>query len=204
AAPEILLLLKRSHLPFNIHFKKNMTDFLYIRQFIDTDNLSDDWYRIHQMRFEEIKTRVKYRERSFDVSNSEFFKVSEKMVNRMLPHDNIHWATCFYARPLFMEVKDDLERAEMNPDRVAALSHDNRIKLIQEEIMALSIERYVLPSIRQGKPYNAVEAYAATAGRMVYNYLPMFLKFFAIDNFLEILKFETDYVDKFFKNVKGF
>lgn len=203
ASPETLLLLKRTHLPFNIHWKKNMADYLFLKQNVDMNKLNDYWHRIHDLRFEEIKERVKYKERSFDVSNSDFFKVSEKMVNRLIPHDNIHWATCFFGKPMFMTVKDDLSRAEMNPDKVNALSFDHKIKLIQEETMALAIERYILPSAKAGKIYDSHEAYATTAGKMVYNYLPMFLRFFAIDNFLEVLNLPIDYVSKFFKNVKG-
>lgn len=203
ASPETLLLLKRSHLPFNIHWKKNMVDYLFLKQHVKLESLSSYWHDVFNMRFEEIKERVKYKERKFDVSNSDFFKVSEKMVNRLLPHDNIHWATCFFDKPLFMTVKDDLGKAEMNPDKVNALSHDHRIKLIQEETMALSIERYILPSVKSGQIYDAREAYSSIAAKMVYNYLPMFLRFFAIDNYLEILDLKVDYVDKFFKNVKG-
>lgn len=203
ASPETLLLLKKSHLPFNIHWKKNMVDYLFLKQHVNLDNLNNRWHHIFNMRFGEIKERVKYKERKFDVSNSDFFKVSEKMVNRLLPHDNIHWATCFFDKPLFMMVKDDLDKAEMNPDKVNALSQDYKIKLIQEETMALAIERYILPSVRSKALYNAQEAYSSTAAKMVYNYLPMFLRFFAIDNFLEILNLKIDYVDKFFKNVKG-
>lgn len=203
ASPETLLLLKRSHLPFNIHWKKNMSDYLFFKQHVNMDNLNERWHYVFNLRFEEIKTRVNFKERNFDVSNSDFFKASEKMVNRLLPHDNIHWATCFFDKPLFMTVKDDLNKAIMNPDKVNALSHDLKIKLIQEETMALAIERYILPAFKSNKIYNPKEAYSTTAAKMVYNYLPMFLRFFAIDNYLEILDLKIDYVEKFFKNVKG-
>lgn len=203
ASVETLYLLKRSHICFNIHWQKSIADMLYLKQYININNLNQEWYDTFNLRFQEIKDRVKYKERNFDISNSDFFKVSEKMVNRLLPHDNIHYATCFFDRPLFMTVKDDLSKAAMSEAKVNALSHDQKIKLIQEECMALTIERYILPCVKNNKPYNASEAYAAIAGKMVYNYLPMFLKLFAADNFLEILDLKIDYVDKFFKNVKG-
>jgi len=203
ASPEALFLLKKSHLCFNIHWKKNMQDFLYLKERIDEKKISPGLNYFFNTRFNEVKERVKFKDRNFDVDNSEFFRVSEKMLNRMVPHDNIHFATCFFNRPLFMEVKDDLSRAEMNQIKVFNLAHELKIKLIQEETMALAIERYILPCVRDKKPYDAQAAYVNTACRMVYNYLPMFLKFFAIDNFLEILDLKIDYVDKFFRNVKG-
>lgn len=203
ASPEILFLLKKSHICFNIHWKKNIADYLFLKERIDESKLDGQWRGLFDLRFREIKERVKFKDRDFDVDNSEFFKVSEKMINRMIPHDNLHFATCFYNRPLFMEVKDDLSKAAMNPTKVDALPHNKKIQLIQEECMALALERYILPCVRDMKPFNARQAYVDTAGRMVYNYLPMFLKFFAADNFVEILNLPCNYVTKFFDNVEG-
>lgn len=203
ASPEILFLLKKSHICFNIHWKKNIADYLFLKDRIDESKLDGQWRGLFDLRFNETKERVKFKDRDFDVDNSEFFKVSEKMVNRMIPHDNLHLATCFYDRPLFMEVKDDLSKAVMNPAKVEALPHKKKIQLIQEECMALALERYILPCTRDMKPFSARQAYVDTAGRMVYNYLPMFLKFFAADNFVEILDLPVNYVEKFFDKAKG-
>lgn len=203
ASPETLFLLKKSHICFNIHWKKTVADYLFLKERLDQSKLDGPWQGLFQLRFDETKARVKFKDRNFDVDNSEFFKSSEKMVRRMIPHDNLHFATCFYDRPLFMEVKDDLTKAAMNPKKVDALSHLKKIQLVQEECMALSLERYILPCVRDMRPFNARQAYVDTAGRMIYNYLPMFLKFFAADNFLEILDLPFDYVEKFLDNVEG-
>ena len=200
ASPENLFLLKKSHICFNIHWKKNIVDYLYLKARVDQSKVNNE---ILNLRFEEIKNRMKYKERNFDVDNSDFFKVSERFVKRYIPHDNIHYATCFFDEPLFRSVKDDLSKAAMNESKVNALSYDLKIKLIQEEIMALAIERKILPAIKEKSAYDSREAYLDTACAMVYNYLPMFLRGFAADNFLEIMSLPVDYVDKFLKNVKG-
>ncbi len=200
ASPENLFLLKKSHICFNIHWKKNIVDYLYLKARVDQSKIDND---ILFLRIEEIKERMRHKERNFDVSNSEFFKVSERFVKRMVPHDNIHYATCFFDEPLFRSVKDDLSKAAMSEDKVNALSDDLKIKLIQEEIMALSIERGILPAIKENSTYDSHAVYVDTACKMVYNYLPMFLRFFAADNFLQIVNLPVDYVDKFLKNVKG-
>ena len=201
-SPDYLFLLKKTHIPFNIHFKKNISDYLFLKSRVN-QNFDSTWQTIFDQRFEETKERVKFQDRNFDVDNSDFFKISEKMVKRQLPHDNIHWATCFYNRPLFMEVKDDLSRAEMNPDKVWGLSHRQQIQLIQEEAIALSIERYIIPSIKQMKLFKARQSYIDTCCRMVHNYLPMWMRFFAADHFSEIIDLKVNYVDKFLKNVQG-
>lgn len=203
ASPKNLFLLKKSHIVFNIHWKKNIIDYLFLKARVSESTFDTKWHEIYNLRFNEVKDRLKYKERSFDVSNSDFFKVSERFVKRLLPHDNIHYATCFFDEPLFRRVKDDLDKAEMSEDKVNALSHDLKIKLIQEEIMALSIERFVLPAIKNKTAYDYHTFFVDTAASMVYNYLPMFLRHFAVDNFLEIVKLDFNYVDKFFSNVKG-
>lgn len=203
ASLENLFLLKKSHICFNIHWNKNIADYLYLKSKVDESKLDLYWWHAYNLRFNEIKERVRYKERSFDVTNSDFFKASEKFVHRMLPHDNIHYATCFFEHPLFLRVKDDVTRAEMSEAKVNALSDDLKIKLIQEETMALSIERFILPAVKDKKEYNARKAYVDTAAKMVYNYLPMYLRLFAADNFLHILDLNVNYVEKFFKNVEG-
>lgn len=203
AAPEVLLLLKKSHICFNVHWKKNIGDYLFLKDEVSSSKLTLEWQEIFNLRFEETKERVNYKERDFDVSNSDFFKISERMVKRLLPHDNIHFATCFFDKPLFLTVKDDLSKAAMSEQKVNALSHDLKIKLIQEECIALTIEREILPCLVKKKEFNARQAYVDMAARMVYNYLPMFLRFFAADNFKEIVSLQEDFVAKFLNNVKG-
>lgn len=198
AAPETLFLLKKSHICFNIHWKKNMYDYLYLKERVDQNIINNDLF---QLRFKEVQQRIKYKDRNFDVENSDFFKVSEKMVKRIVSHDNIHFATCFYDRPLFMEVKDDLSKAAMNPEKVFNLSYQKRIQLIQEECMALAIERNILPLAKDGLPFDSRRAYLDMAPRMITNYLPMFLRLFAVDNFLEILDLKVDYAKLFIENV---
>lgn len=203
ASPETLFLLKRSHICFNIHWNKSISDFLFLKRRVDECKMDNDWQSLFHLRFEEVKDRIKYKERNFNVSNSDFFKASEKMVNRIIYHDNIHYATCFFNHPLFVDVKDDLSKAEISQIKINALSHELKIKLIQEECMALAIERYILPCVNNKKQFNARKAYVDTAGRMVYNYLPMFMRLFAADNFTEILDLKVNYVKKFFENAKG-
>lgn len=196
ASPNYLFLLKKSHICFNIHWKKSIRDYLFLNSKV---NHKQDkiWNSILEKRINETKERIHFKEMNFNMTNSDFFKVSEKFVDRKIPHDNLHYATCFYDKPLFFTVKNDLNKAEMNEDKVNAMPHKLKIKLIQEECMALSLERVVLPAILNNKNYNTRQTYIDMAGRMIYNYLPMYLRFFAADNFLEILDLRKNYVKDF-------
>lgn len=200
ATPKTLYLLKKSHIIFNIHWDKNIRDYLFLKDKVKTYAFPDWWNEALRLRFDEIKTRVNRKQINFDLDNSEFFKKSEKFVNRVVEHDSIHYATCFYDKPLFMSAKDDLSRAALSKEKVRQMSHYHRIKMIQEETIVLALERYIIPCMLAKEPYNIAEAYQKTAAKMVYNYLPMWLRYFAADNFLEILNLRIDYVDKFLQN----
>jgi hypothetical protein len=197
ASPESLFLLKKSHITFPIHWKKNITDYLYLKNKLNGQRFPEWWEHVFHFRFNEIKNRVKKNSMKFDVDNSDFFKKSEKFVNRVVEHDSLHQATCFYDEPLFLSAKDDLSKAALSENKVNVMSHDNKIKMIQEECMALSLERYIIPCLLKSQPYNSLAAYEKIASKMVYNYLPEFLRFFAADHYPEILDLKIDYVKTF-------
>lgn len=200
ASPQTLFLLKRSHIIFNIHWQKNIYDYLFLRERVMKMALPLWWEKVYQLRLEEVKNRVSQKGMNFDVDNSDFFKKSEKFVNRIVEHDSLHYATCFYDKPLFLVAKDDLRKAALSENKVQAMSHDLKIKMIQEECMALSLERYIIPSLLKKESYDSKLVYQKTACKMVYNYLPLWFRHFAADNFLEILDLKIDYVTKCLTN----
>jgi hypothetical protein len=204
ASPQTLYLLKKSHIVFNIHWQKNIYDYLYLKSKIANLTWPHWGNQAYDLRFKEVNDRVNKNAMNFDVSNSDFFKKSEAFVNRVVEHDSIHYATCFYDKPLFLSVKDDIEKAELSETKVKQMSHQLRIEMIQEETMALALERFVIPALMKNEPYSAKETYQKTAAKMVYSYLPMFMRHFAADNFLQILDLKVDYVQKFLDNHSTF
>lgn len=200
ASPPTLYLLKKSHIIFNIHWDKNIQDYLFLRGKCQTDfvDFLPGWKRdALRLRFDEIKARIKSKEMNFDQDNSEFFKKSEKFVNRVVEHDSLHYATCFNDKPLFLSAKDDLTKAALSKEKIRKMFHLQKIQMIQEEIMVLALERYIIPCMLAKQTYNARSAYRKIAAKMVHNYLPYFLRYFAADNFMEILDLKVDYVQLF-------
>lgn len=202
ASPDVLFLLKRSHVVFNIHWNKNIYDYLFLKRKVNL--LSYELDNILKIRFEETKNKLNFKEFNFDVDNSEFFNKSEKFVNRVFEHDSIHYATCFGEKPIFLSAKKDITQAALDEELINDFSHELKIKMIQEEIIALALERYIIPSLIQKLPYDSSKAYQTIACKMVYNYLPLFLRHFAADNFIEISNAPFDYVEKFCKNHNEF
>lgn len=203
ASPMTLFILKKSHIVFPIHWHKNIADYLFLKEKLfpnSTDTISDMTDRdlvAFSIRRQEVIGKAKYKQRDFNMDNSDFFKRSERFVKRKVEHDSIHRATCFYDEPLFLSCKEDLTKAEISEKLVAKLSFDDKIKLIQEEAMALSLERYIIPALIRKESFEAQEAYARTTAKMVYNYLPDFFKDFAADNFDKVLFLSKDYVTEF-------
>jgi len=198
ASISTLFMLKKCCIIFPIHWEKNMKDFLFFQKHMLQLN---SWQlEALELRTNEIKNKIKYKEMNFDISNSNFFKKSERFVRRKVPHDTLHYATCFYDKPLFLKVKKDLDKAAIDKSLVDKLSYDDKIKLIQEECIALSLERYILPAMDQNKLFDSQKAYYKITCKMIYHYLPLFLRHFAADNFFKILNLDIDYVNKFLQN----
>ena len=173
-----------------------MFDFQFLKRRIDPTTFPSWWNEAFFLRYHEVKARIAKKQLDFNVSNSEFFRKSERFVNRIVEHDSLHYATCFGDKPLFLSAKDDVNQAALSENRVAFMSDKTKMKLVQEETMALSMERYIIPALLKQQPYNAKQAYKKTAGKMVHNYLPEFLRFFAADHFLDILDLKIDYVSE--------
>lgn len=200
ASPETLFLLKKSHIPFNIHWHKNIYDYLFLKSKINQNTLPSWWQGAYDMRAQEVKDRVCNKQMNFDVDNSEFFKKSEKFVNRIVPHDSLHYATCFYDRPLFLLAKENATKAALSEYKLSLMSDSQKIEMIQEECMALALERIIIPSLIKGEQYNTKIAYQTIAAKMVYHYLPFFLRHFAADHFMSISRLDIDYVQKCLNN----
>jgi len=201
ACPIILYLLKRSHITFNIHFWKNIQDYLYLSYKLSEKEKKFNKYiqLVFDMRFKEISDRVNKKQMNFNLDNSDFFQKSEKFVNRVVEHDSIHYATCFHDEPLFLMAKEDKSKAALSEDKVWGMSHNLIIQMIQEECMALSLERSIIPALMKSENYNAKLSYNKMAGKMVYNYLPPFLRLYAADHFLEFVNPPFDYVTTFLR-----
>lgn len=199
AHPKTLYLIKKSHITFNIHWWKNIYDYLFLSsKLINKDFVT--WEKAaYDLRYNEIVNRAKRKQMNFNVGNSEFFNKSEKFVKRVVEHDSLHYATCFYDKPLFLSAKEDISKAALSPDKVWKMPHNLIIQMIQEECMALSLERFIIPALLKKEKYDAKLSYRKTAGRMIYNYLPPFMKIYAVDHFLEFMDPPIDYVTTFLR-----
>lgn len=201
ASPEALLAMKRSHIIFPIHFHKNINDYHYLKNKISLDK---EYIDLSNLRRKEILERDSFKELNFNLSNSDFFKRSKQNVHRYVNHDLVHQAIAFYDKPLFLQAKIDINNAALDIDLVNKMSDKLKIQLIQEEAIVLSLERYIIPNLIMSKSFNSKDIYKKMCYKMVYNYLPMFMRDFAADNIFKIIDLNINYVDKFILNCDEF
>ena len=173
---EALFTLKLSHMFWDIKWSKHLDD---IKWFIDNkfeyipslyQDLVKQWKEIHGPR----------KEPDFSKSNSEFFY---DKVKRDIGHDELHNIVKFYEVPLFEKIKKDLDKAQVYEDLFYKLSHEDRIKLVIEEMLVIGLERYTEQEISQNSKLVCFKVLKILILRL----LPEWLALWTILNFREIL-----------------
>jgi len=184
ASPDVLFLLKRSHVAFRLHWTKSFRD----HKFLQSKGCHVPSYLsgVLSRRIEETKRRLRFSDRDFDVTNGEFFERSAGAVRRFMPHDEIHEAVKFGPVPMFKVIKEEQGMAQISWPLFDALSFQEKIWNMQEECMVLTCERHVFPAVVDGGPYSERKAAKDVLRGMCCNYLPFDFRFFAIDFFDDI------------------
>ena len=184
ASPETLYLLKRSHIPFRVHWKKNFFDHAFIQEKVGQFPL--ELLATLNLRLEETKKRLAYKEHNFRISNDQFFRSN---IKRITPHDNLHQMIKFYDRPMFEYIKKDISQAEIDYQLFSVLPYEKQLANMAEEVMALSLERVILPAIVSGKRYSEYGTKCKLTSELCFNYLPFEFRLFVVDNFFQIVNF---------------
>lgn len=107
----------------------------------------------------------------------------------MIPHDQLHEIVKFFDCPVFEELKDDLGTAEVSWEKFCKLPYEKQLANMAEEVMVLSLERVILPAAKDNLLYNEKEIIIKFMAKMCYHYLPIEFRFFAIDNFFQVVNF---------------
>lgn len=173
---EALFTLKLSHMFWDIKWSKHLDD---IKWFIDNKfeyipslykDLVEQWKIVHGPR----------NEPDFSKPNSEFFY---DKVKRDIGHDELHNIVKFYDVPLFEKIKKDLDQAQVYENLFYKLSHNDRIKLVTEEMLVIGLERYTEQEIS----HNSKLVCFKVLKILVLRLLPEWLALWTMLNFREIL-----------------
>jgi hypothetical protein len=170
ATPSQLLTLKMSHISWNVNFKKHMFDiqFLLDNGAVYDKNLYDDLYNY----WLKIKGREgKYRRSNLTLSSEEFF---DNGIDT--DHDNLH--TLITDVPMYTKILKDGCEVEPCEHKFNSLSVNDRIKVIEEEVMVMAYERF------SDKQYRV--AYEMMLEKFVTGHAPIWQLLFIIENYKKI------------------
>ena len=84
---------------------------------------------------------------NLNMRNEEFFadESGGMIVKRQFNHDAIHERIAFPGRPLYERFKYDQTKARLERSLFEAAPMATQLRLVREEVMAIAIERYLLP-----------------------------------------------------------
>ncbi len=203
ANPEILFLIKQSHVGYQIHWDKNIEDYHVLSKAATNKEffslVLDDFMK---QRDREMTERFSSRKKiNLEKKNSEFFNATQKSVQRKYPHDLLHKSTCYYDRPLYERLKTDLSKATVEESLWNTLSHNDRVKAVKEEAFVIALERKIIPAQEKNEKWDRMVAYRWALMRISTNLTNGFFQKFAIENHHEIMKNIPAFDEMFFSKV---
>lgn len=199
APPASLALIKRSHLYDPADWHKHIVDYHFIKLRIDAATITPEEHAAGRQRLSEWRAQHPEDKGSgsLRIPNAEFFANTRAALIRAYPHDDLHQATCYGECPMYQQLKDDRAQAYVSRRRFEAISHLDRVRLTREETYAIALERIVIPSLELGRPWDAEQAFQHALRRICTNLTTGWFRDFAIENYPEVCRYDTDFVGRF-------
>jgi len=179
ASPEVLMTLKVSHAHWDVHWNKTLFDV----DFFKTkgvrwdrglyDKLMKVWPEVHGKKKVNLNQTVK-----------EFF--SHDRVKRRYYHEDLHRHFMFDDVPMYSKLTPDPESVWCDEARFEALSYDDKLKSVLEEMIVTAVERFDLDETSTN--YDIMKAGEAACKKMVTSMTTGWFARFIILNHREILR----------------
>lgn len=125
---------------------------------------------------------------NLEESPEDFFKST---VSRVYEHDSIHASVAFYDEPLFNKILRDDHQVAVSKEKFDALSHEDKIKLVKEEVFATALERQIIPS---GYKYPQRIAYMWALQKLITSFSKGWFPLWVVLNFAELSEARDDFV----------
>ena len=189
--PLSLLTLKQAHIITTINFSKHIKDIGILRKIcgITTsllDNLNETLREVFDLERAEALARH-HHEIDYRKTKAEFFNDTVKY---WFDHDDLHviWSKQFSEDPAYFQILAEGQEVEMDEIKWKALTHDERIKVIMEELVVISFERCTLPWYmeRLGKIPIEFQCFDWALFRVCTTLTSGFAREYAIENYTEL------------------
>ncbi len=205
ASPQTLLFLKTTHITYPIHWDKNIEDYHFLKSNVDLANCENKemiGYMVRKYETDKKFKNKKSKNKSLKMSNDDFF-LKSKSVERFYLHDDLHVATSYYSEPLYSSLKYDKTKAFIDKELFDKLQHIDKIRTVREECYAIALERKIIPGWQKHVDIDSTEAFNYALKRVCTTLTSGWFRWFAIENWPEIRKFDVDYVGKFTEAVNS-
>jgi hypothetical protein len=200
--PDYLLLTKRSHLIYPIHFEKNIEDYQFMKKRVTSyKNLINDnplMKEYYTLRANEAKERFKQKTPKLNVTTEDFFS-SKLPVPTYFVHDHIHKIMAHDSVPMYTKMQPDPGSAWCSKDMFFNLSFREQIQCVQEEAYVIALERYIIPQFGDNcNDYR--DCYKRAVKRICTTLTSGWFRDFAIENYDRVIAwYDGAYVEKFIK-----
>jgi hypothetical protein len=192
--PQELYIQKRSHVWRPIKFMRHISELQKIKELLGSDITSLD-HPILKERIKLTKEQFKDRVPSLNKTNEEFF---DDFVDKVFDHDSLHRIVAYYAEPIYERLKRNPELAKCERDLWDELSHEDKIRCVQEEAYVIALERFIIPKLVLDKPQMPGRiAFSAAQEKICTTLTSGWFRDFAIDNWWEIRTTQKDFVKDF-------
>lgn len=195
-SPKYQMLTKKSHIVYPVHWEKNISDYHFLKECLGDFNLIDRMKEYFELRNNEAKERYKkFKTPKLNVTNEDFFS-SKLAVDHYFVHDDIHEMVKHHERPVYEMMKSNFDSAWCEKDKFFALPYDYQIQCVQEEAMAIALERYIVPQAAGWDDY--FDCYHKSVKRISTTLCSGWFRTFAIENYPTIIaRYNPNFVQEF-------
>lgn len=142
---------------------------------------------LYEIAYKEWETRHGKKKVNLDQDKTEFFNNN---VPRIYEHDSIHEAIAFNNKPMFNKILADGEEVKTSREKFEKLSHKEKIQLVQEETMVLSLERDLIPGAElRGKNidhFQIMESFSKQLKLLVTQYSKGWFPLWIVENYYDL------------------
>ena len=188
-----LLTLKCSHFHLDIAWEKTKLDILW---------LMSNGAKIIPELFQELKTywdndKGRRIEVSLNMSASEFFSTG---TNFPYQHDQLHLWAAGSNLPMYSKCLADGQEVLVNKDKFKAMSHEDQLQMIREEIAVIACERWLLSP--KTKVTSSVLAWQYALRKVITTLMKGYFSEFVIYNLQHFIHVDRKLLDNILTNTK--
>lgn len=145
ACPADLLAIKLSHMQYDIFWKKHKQDALFLKQI--TKGVYNE--KLYTALVEHWKYEFGTKDYlSLYRTKDEFF---DDFVAKEYEHDDLHIYVARNGKPVYTSCLKDGQSVFIDKNKFDNLYFSDKIRMFQEEVAVIALERWVIPSIKSGK-----------------------------------------------------